>query len=156
MMSEDAVHRLDLVRDGWVAATIRCLGGIGRRPNTLPRSLRLGIAALRRRTLTGDTSVTVGPLPVTEIAGRPIAGLLGPDFLSPFDLDIDLPDRRLTLYDVHGCDAWFLPWTTPYAAIPANLRRSNQWTQFCAWETDPASAHEFVISRWDQPIPGLR
>ena len=65
--------------------------------------------------------MTVGPLPVTEIAGRPIAGLLGRDFLSLFDLDLDLPDHRMTLYDVHGCDAWFLPWTTPYAAIPASM-----------------------------------
>jgi hypothetical protein len=23
------------------------------------------------------------------------------------------------------------------------LQRSKEWTQFCAWETDPASAHEF-------------
>jgi hypothetical protein len=63
--------------------------------------------------------VTVGPLPLNDVAGRPISGLLGRDFLSPFDLDLDLPGRRMTLYDVRGCDAWFLPWTTPYAAIPA-------------------------------------
>ena len=64
--------------------------------------------------------MTVGPLPVNAIAGRPIAGLLGRDFLSPFDLDLDLPAHRMTLYDVRGCDAGFLPWTTPYAAIPAS------------------------------------
>src|SRR6202035_2909582 len=89
------------------------------RPNALPRSLRLGNVALRRRTLTGDTSVTVGPLPVNLIAGHPIAGLLGRDFLSPFDLDMDLPDHRLTLYDVRGCGGGFLPWSMPYPAIPA-------------------------------------
>ena len=37
----------------------------------------------------------------------------------------------------------------------AKLQRSKEWTQFCAWVTDPASAHEFVIIRRDQPIPGL-
>ena len=57
---------------------------------------------------------------MTAVAGRPIAGLLGRDFLSPFDLDLDLPAHRMTLYDVRGCDAGFLPWTTPYAAIPAS------------------------------------
>jgi hypothetical protein len=119
LMGDDVVRRLGLERDGWVASAVRGLGGIEQRPNALPRSLRLGTTVLRRRTVLGDTSVTVGPLPVNEVAGRPIAGLLGRDFLSPFDLDIDLPDRRITLYDVHGCDAWFLPWTTSYAAIPA-------------------------------------
>ena len=54
------------------------------------------------------------------IDGRPIAGLLGRDFLAPFDLDLDLPARRMTLYDVRGCAAWFLPWTMPYAAISAS------------------------------------
>jgi Aspartyl protease len=63
--------------------------------------------------------VMVGPLPVNAVDGRPITGLLGRDFLSPFDLDLDLSNGRLTLYDVQGCSAGFLPWTTPYAAIPA-------------------------------------
>lgn len=119
LMGEDAVRRLGLERDGWVASVVRGIAGIEQRPNALPRSLRLGATALRRHTLTGDTSVTVGPLPVAVLAGRPIAGLLGRDFLSPFDLDLDLPDHRLTLYEVDGCTGAFLPWTTPYAAIPA-------------------------------------
>src|SRR5579863_9890794 len=121
LMGEDAVRRLGLERDGWVASVVRGIAGIEQRPNALPHSLRLGAAALRRHTLTGDTSVTVGPLPVSVLAGRPIAGLLGRDFLSPFDLDLDLPDRRLTLYEVDDCAGAFLPWTTPYAAIPAAM-----------------------------------
>jgi Aspartyl protease len=120
LMGEDVVRRLGLERDGWVTSIMRGIGGVEEHPNALPRSLRLGTILLRRRTLTGDTSVTVGPLPTTAIAGRPIAGLLGRDFLSPFDLDIDLPNHRLTLYDVHGCDGAFLPWPTLYAAIPAS------------------------------------
>ena len=121
LMSDDAVRRLGLERSGWVASTVRGLGGYEESPNALPRSLRLGGVTLRRRTLNGDTSVTVGPLPVTEIAGHPIAGLLGRDFLAPFDLDMNLPARTLTLYDVHDCRGGFLPWTPPYAAIPASM-----------------------------------
>ena len=119
LMGEDVVRRLGVERDGWVASAVRGIAGIEQRPNALPRSLRLGTIVLRRRTLTGDTSVTVGLLPEDAIDGRPIAGLLGRDFLSPFDLDLDLPDRRMTLYDVRGCAAWFVPWTKPYAAISA-------------------------------------
>ena len=71
--------------------------------------------------LTGDTGVTVGPLPVNAVAGQPIAGLLGRDFLSPFDLDLDLPDRpddavrRARLRRVDSCRG-----RAPYAAIPAS------------------------------------
>jgi predicted aspartyl protease len=121
LMGEDVVRRLGLERDSWVASAVRGLGGIEQRPNALPRSLRLGSVVLRRRTLLGDNSVTVGPLPVDTIAGRAIAGLLGRDFLSPFDLDLDLPRRRLTLYEVEGCEALLVPWTVPYAAIPLTM-----------------------------------
>jgi hypothetical protein len=119
LMGENAVRNLNLERDQWAATAIRGIGGVKERPDALPRSLRLGTTMLRRRTLTGGTSVMVGPLPVNTVDGRPIAGLLGRDFLAPFDLDIDLPNGRLTLFDVQGCSTGFLPWTTPYAAIPA-------------------------------------
>jgi hypothetical protein len=122
VMSEAATGRLGLERDSWVASAIRGIGGYQQRPNALPRSLRLGGIALRRKTLTGDTSVTVGPLPESQIEGHPIAGLLGRDFLSPFDLDLDLPARRLILNDMRGCGVGFLPWTMPYAAIPAAMQ----------------------------------
>ncbi len=85
LMGEDVVRRLGLERDSWVASAVRGIIGIEQRPNALPRSLRLGDVLLRRKTITGDTSVTVGPLPVNAIAGRSIAGLLGRDFLSSFE-----------------------------------------------------------------------
>jgi predicted aspartyl protease len=119
LMGEDVVRQLDIARDTWVASTVRGVGGYEERPNALPRSMRLGDVTLRRRTVSGDTSVTVGPLPISTVGGQEIAGLLGRDFLSPFDLDIDLPQQRLTLYDVQGCSGQFLPWGMPYAAIPA-------------------------------------
>ena len=119
LMGEDAVRNFHLERDRWVATAIRGIGGVQERPDALPHSMRLGATMLHRRTLTGGTSVMVGPLPVNTVDGRPIAGLLGRDFLAPFDLDLDLPNGRLTLFDVQGCGAGFLPWTTPYAAIPA-------------------------------------
>ena len=121
LMGEDVVHQLALQRDTWVASTVRGVGGIEQRPNALPRSLRLGAVTLRRKTLTGDTSVTVGPLPMSIVDGHQIAGLLGRDFLSPFDLDIDLPTHTLTLYDVSGCAGRFLPWSASYAAVPATM-----------------------------------
>ncbi|HLY90879.1 MAG TPA: retroviral-like aspartic protease family protein [Acetobacteraceae bacterium] len=119
LMGENVVRQLGLDRDSWVASTVLGIGGYENRPNALPRALQLGGLTLRRHTLLEDHSVTVGPLPLAEIAGRQIAGLLGRDFLSPFDLDINVPARELTLYDVSGCTTGFLPWRSTYASVPA-------------------------------------
>ena len=119
MVTPGAVRRLHLARDKWVATTMRGIGGIVEHPNANPRSLTLGGVPLQRRTVTHDTSLTVGALPLTEIAGERVSGLLGRDFLAPFDLELDARAGRLTLYTVHGCGGPFLPWKQPYVAIPS-------------------------------------
>jgi Aspartyl protease len=118
VVTQEAVQRLGLSRDEWVGTTMSGVGGIDRRPNANPRSLNLGGVALVRRTLNHDTSMTVGILPRTRVGNLTIAGLLGRDFLSLFDLDLDVPGRRLTLYQVHDCAGRFLPWSGDYIAIP--------------------------------------
>jgi hypothetical protein len=54
----------------------------------------------------------------SAVGGRQVDGLLGRDFLSAFDLDLDFPRRSLTLYDVHDCAGKFLPWTETYLSVP--------------------------------------
>ncbi len=117
VVSEAAVQRLGLARDQWVGTTMRGIGGIDRRPNADPRSLSLGGVALVRRTVTHDTSLTVAALPLSTAENRTIDGLLGRDFLSLFDLDLDVPAHRITLYRVRDCAGRFLPWPGDYAAI---------------------------------------
>jgi hypothetical protein len=133
LMGEDVVRNLGLERDGWVASIIQGVGGIEQRPNALPRSLRLGTATLRRRKLTGDTSVTVGPLPVTAVAGQPIARLLGRDFLSPFDLDLDLPAHRMTLDDVAAATQGSCPGRRPMQRYRPAPRWEPRWWYRCWW-----------------------
>ena len=125
MVTEEAVHRLGLARDEWVGTTMRGVGGIESRPNADPRSLALGGVALVRRTLNHDTSLTVGVLPRTRVGNLVIDGVLGRDFLSLFDLDLDVPGRRLTLYQVRDCAGRFLPWQGEYAAVPVTLPDEN-------------------------------
>ena len=116
VVSQKAVDRLGLARDEWVGTTMGGVGGIESRPNAKPRSISLGGVALVRRTVSHDTSLTVGVLPAT--GDRAIDGLLGRDFLSLFDLDLDIPGRRLALFSVDGCSGRFLPWTSAYTVIP--------------------------------------
>jgi hypothetical protein len=121
VVSEEAVRRLGVARDAWVGTTMSGVGGIESRPNADPRSLTLGGVPLVRRTLSHDTSLTVGVLPRTRIGNLVIDGLLGRDFLSLFDLDLDVPGHRLTLYQIHDCGGRFLPWQGGYAAVPVTL-----------------------------------
>ena len=121
LVTQDAVRRLGLDRDPWVATTMTGVGGIDRRPNADPRSLSIAGIKLVRRTLSHDTSLTVGVLPGTHTGNLVIDGLLGRDFLSLFDLDLDVPARRLTLYHVTGCSGRFLPWTGAYMALPVRM-----------------------------------
>ena len=121
VVSEAAVRRLGLARDAWIGTTMSGVGGIESRPNADPRSLTLGDVPLVRRTLTHDNSLTVGVIPRTRVGTLLIDGMLGRDFLSLFDLDLDVPGRRLTLYQVHDCAGRFLPWKRGYAAIPVTL-----------------------------------
>ena len=119
VVTEQAVQRLGLARDEWVGTTMGGVGGIATQPNADPRSLSLSGIPLTRRTLSHDHSLTVGVLPGAQNGA--IDGLLGRDYLSSFDLDIDLPNQRLTLYQVSGCTGRFLPWTGNYAAMPITV-----------------------------------
>ncbi len=114
----EAADRLHLARDEWVSTDIQGAGGRDRRRLGRPASLTLAGLALRRHTVAEDNSVVIGPIP-GAVDGTPIAGLLGQDFLSPFDLDLDLAGGTLTLYDVAGCSGRFLPWHQAYQAVPA-------------------------------------
>ncbi len=117
MVTREATKRLAIARDEWVGTAMRGVGGVEKLPNANPRTLTLGGVKLERRTLTHDTSLTVGTLPRTRAGERIIDGLLGRDFLSVFDLALDLPARSLTLFAVTGCAERFLPWSEPYSAI---------------------------------------
>jgi predicted aspartyl protease len=118
VVTPEAVSHLGLALDEWTATTMRGVGGLERRRNANPRSVTLGGVALHRRSLARDATLRVATLPRTAVSDRKIDGLLGRDFLSLFDLDLDLSRRTLALYDVQGCAGRFLPWTDAYLSVP--------------------------------------
>ncbi|HEY1936219.1 MAG TPA: retroviral-like aspartic protease family protein [Acetobacteraceae bacterium] len=121
LVTPEAVQRLGLASDKWVGTTMSGVGGIVEHPNADPRSLSLGGVKLHRRTVSHDTSLTVGAMPGLAPDGMVLDGLLGRDFLSAFDLQLDMPAHRLTVFDVSGCSGRFLPWAGPYAALSAEM-----------------------------------
>ena len=117
VVTPDAVRHFGLALDEWTATTMLGVGGVERRRNADPRSVELGGVALHRRSLAQDATLRVATLPRSMIGERQIDGLLGRDFLSLFDLDLNFARQTLTLYEVHGCDGRFLPWTEPYLSV---------------------------------------
>ena len=118
LLTAAAVQRAGLPLDEWVSTPLRGAGNrLEDRRNVMLRSMALGGLALQRRGLAQSIS-----LPVTaqrlDASGR-IAGLLGADMLSRYDLDLDFPGGRMTLYAVTGCAGRFIPWNTPYDTIAA-------------------------------------
>jgi len=78
----------------------------------------LGGTALHARFVAPGLSLPVGHMAFGSVGGEPVAGLLGTDLLAAFDLALDGPAHRLTVYDVQGCTGRFLPWSRPYDAVP--------------------------------------
>lgn len=120
MVSDAGIAQAGIKRDPWASSWVRGISGYERHPNADPVSLSLGGLALRRHTLAHDTTLAVGPLPQGAMTGHGLVGLLGTDFLAGFDLDLDLPHLRVTLYRVNGCTGSFLPWSSGYQTITAS------------------------------------
>ena len=56
-----------------------------------------------------DRRLSVGPIVSLPNADPPLIGVLGADVLGGHDIDLDVPNRRLSLYTVENCPD-FRPW----------------------------------------------
>lgn len=95
-----------------------------RRMRSLDSAVAGGDANLRNFDLGGmslrDFKVLVGSVSLPIVAGRPLDGLLGADFLSSFEVDLDLEHRRIILFEPPPCPISAPAWSAPYSAIKAN------------------------------------
>lgn len=120
MVTEEAVRALHLARDPLRHTALRGIGGSVVTANALLRRLHVG--GIERREL----SVPVGALTHFDGAGPPVAGILGADFLSAYDIEFDLPHRQLALYDVRHCEGAFIPWEEPYFTVALHEAGRNR------------------------------
>jgi predicted aspartyl protease len=95
-----------------------------RRVRSLDSAVSSGDARLRSLGLGGTTlvdfRVLVGSLSLPGPSGKPLDGLLGADFFSSFEIDLDLARGRMILYERLPCAIAAPPWNQPYAAIAVN------------------------------------
>jgi predicted aspartyl protease len=69
--------------------------------------------------------VRVAPVNVTSLFSGPLDGVLGADSLSSFDVDLDLPNNRITFYSKQTCPGALPAWTEPYVTIAAGRSKGD-------------------------------
>ena len=68
-----------------------------------------------------DQSYAVESLPESGAIGEELSGLIGADWLSDYDVDLDAAHRRMALYRSEGCAGDHLPWAGAHATEPVRL-----------------------------------
>lgn len=111
------VDRIRLKRDFRHATMIRGIGSAMATAVARPDEIALGGVTVSR------PYVIVGSFSTGDLPGGFPDGLLGADLLSAFDVDIDVPHGRLTLYS--ACPGAAPPWREPYVALPGRLLRGR-------------------------------
>ena len=69
--------------------------------------------------------VLVAPITPPSMLSMPLDGVLGADVLSGFDVDLNLPHQRMTLYQRQSCPLG-PPWQGAFAQISAGLSRGDR------------------------------
>ena len=114
ILSSSAAKRLGVVPHFEYARRMRSLGTAVAGGDARLRTVDLGGMAVP------DVRVIVGPVSLPPVAGNPVDGLLGADFLADFEVDLDLVQRRVLLYQPPTCPITGPEWHQPYATIRAN------------------------------------
>ena len=179
LLTEATVERLKLPRDTIMPRAPSASAGRRRAWDAmLPDGLTLG------GTHFPVDTVTVGKFAITHAAGGGADGLLGADILLAFDIDLDLPNSRVTLYRARrACPNAAPPWQQPYitlAGITTQRDRllvpfeldgvkamavldtgaqlssvSRRWRRSLAWATRELSADRNDHRAWRGAGPGI-
>jgi len=114
ILSAAAAKRLRLNAHYEYARQMRSLGSAMASGDARLASLGSGGLAMT------NFRVLVGPVALPLVAGKPIDGLLGADFFTGFEVDLDLAHRRIILYEPPPCPITAPDWSAPYDTIEAN------------------------------------
>jgi predicted aspartyl protease len=118
VLAADAVARLGLARDEKIITRSTGMGGTFIANDAIIPGLVLGgVRFPLERVSVGQFQL--GPSLVAD-------GLLGSDLLLAFDLDIDVPDRTLTLYRPRLCPDVQPPWHEPFEQVPGVKARRDR------------------------------
>jgi len=111
VITEQSAQRLKLRRTG-ANTMIHGIGGTQASWVGVARVFDFGGVRLR------DFPVRVAPIQLQRPQGEPPEGLLGADVLTGFDIDLDLPNNRMTLYRPRRCPDGGPNWEAPHTGVP--------------------------------------
>ena len=120
LITPKAVEQFDLhgdFRNGQMM--IRGIGGPVSVPVVTLHSLALGHGLARNIAL--PVAGSLGP----PVQGLPVIGLFGADFLSNYDVDVDMPGHHFAMYELHGCGGNIQPVDAPSFEVPFRLENTK-------------------------------
>ncbi len=120
LLTQSAVKRLGLRTDSRAPVTVRGTGGQTRSWPAILQRFAVGEVALP------DQHAAVLPFDLPEIGGTRPEGLLGVDVLSRFEVDLNLPQRRMVLYSGRPCEGEPLPMPGRILEVEAPSARRNR------------------------------
>jgi predicted aspartyl protease len=124
LLTQDAVRRLGLTVDPRRTFTEQGAGG----------RVTSFVAQVRNFEFAGlnipDHPVSALPYPLPANAETPVDGLLGSTVLGAFDIDLDMPGRKMTLYGGTVCgDTPIPPWREAFITLPTEVARGRMHVQ---------------------------
>lgn len=101
--------------------TPRLLHGVA--GDVATRALKVREVALSGKVVLRDTVLDISSLPSFAGVNPPVAGLLGGDILSRYEVELDVPGHRLALYSATNCNG-YTPWQRA-VAVPLQRARTT-------------------------------
>jgi len=119
VLNANAARVLHLPEDTHHATTIHGVGGTFTTPNVLVRSFEFGgLTGPPRSFATSLLSKSFSP-------STTVSGTLGAFDFADFDVELDVPNQRMTLWLVNGCTGSFVKWNEPWYVVPLTRDRGG-------------------------------
>lgn len=127
VVTPETVEYLNLPRDPSHFTTAFGNGGRTWVNNAVLEKLEFGGVAYAQKSVAVIALGQPGTMAAGQSpAGVLMAGLVGADLLSRYDLDFDVPARTITLYRVSDCSRVVPPWDGAYMTVPVSVTRSRR------------------------------
>ncbi len=133
-VTPQAADALRLPNDSRRGSVLLGIAGPFRTPNVRVRRFALG------EVVRVDQSLSIGRMPAFPASEPPVAGLLGADVLSGYDVELDLPNGRMSLYTPRDCPG-FVPWP---GAVGVPIARTRSGLAFVDAVVDGVSVRALL------------